>query len=182
MHVEHFEPQSRRKGSRNTYSNCFYICRFCNLARSALANQSADGRQLLNPVEHVWLEAFVAFGDEVRPRRADDGDAEYTCETYRLNDRLKVRLRKLRREVVNDCLDYLRRADDMERRLLDQAEKSGQASQIETAWAIAAVRSLAYRDLLRFQAVPADSDADCRCGDRAHHTLPRVLEEQTIDI
>lgn len=179
MHVEHFVPQSRSRGSRSSYSNCFYICRFCNLARNALPNQSGDGRQLLNPVDQVWLEAFVASGDEIRPRLANDADATYTCETYRLNDRRKVRLRKVRREVVDDCLDYLRRASEMERRLLEQVEEGGGIDHLETAWAIAAVRSLAYRDLLRYQAVPADRPAECPCGDTKHHTLPAVLEEQT---
>ena len=181
-HVEHFVPQSYSAKSRNDYRNCLYICRFCNVARGVRPNEDNKGRLLLNPCDHAWRAVFVVARDRLRPRDDRDTDAAYTVEAYKLNAPHKVRMRKIRRIVIGQCIRFLQRTRTHERDLLDLAEAGGGTKCVDLAREIAAERARAYLDLLRFRAVPHDRDTACLCGHTWHHRLPRVLEEQTIDI
>jgi hypothetical protein len=181
-HVEHFVPQSRDEKGRNDYRNCFYSCRLCNVPRGAQPNEDDQGRSLLNPCDHAWGTRFVVVRDQIHPRDEHDADAAYTAKAYELNAPPKVRMRKIRRMVIGQCIRFLQRTRSHERHLLDLAEAGGGTRCVDIARDAAAERTKAYSDLLRFRAVPHDRNAACGCGHTWHHRLPRALEEQTIDL
>lgn len=180
-HGEHFIPKSRDESRRNTYKNLFYVCRFCNVSRHIALNEGSDG-QLVDPCERAWHEVFILSRDMIRPRDKKDLDATYTLKTYKLNDAPKVRMRRLRRHAIRKRLRSLEETRTSERDLLDLAEAAGKVGPAEIAKTIWNLRWHAYMDLCRFRAIPGDRDASCRCHTTTHHTLPRVLEKQTIDI
>ena len=182
MQVEHFELQSQSPGRRNLYSNCFLICRLCNVARGIAAIHAADSRALLNPCSHTWSEAFELVGETIRPRNVSNGDATYTRDAYDLNDPHKARMRKLRRETIEEALAYLRRPNHLEQELLDRAIATADPVLLDAAETIRNDRINACRDLQQFLAVPDDHDRACHCGHKRYHSLPWVLAEQTFDI
>lgn len=182
-HIEHFIPQSRNPKLRNSYGNCFYICRFCNGARRNARNESPQGWVLLNPCDHAWGEMFFIVNDEIRPRDIASRDVAYTHEVYALNDRRKVRRRKLRRETIDDRVKFLEDTRDDEKLLLDSATVRRDAELVRQAKKTRVMRRLAALDLIRrFRAVPQDRGESCRCGHDKHHTLPTILGEQTFDL
>jgi hypothetical protein len=180
-HIEHWIPQSEDATARNIYSNCFYICRLCNLARGASPNEP-EGCSLLNPCDRSWREIFLISRDELRPRNEEDRDAIYTIETYDLNDPKKVRLRRLRRLTIGQCLHFLKRTRSLESELLDAVEAGGGENLVRTAAMISQQRRRACRDLQKFRAIPEDFDSSCSCGYKGNHQLPSVLDEQTFEL
>lgn len=188
MQVEHFVPRAHEPSKVNDYTNCFYICRLCNNARRDAANRDAAGRELLNPCDAVWHDRFEIRDDEVRPRNEADGDAALTWELYDFGDRRKVRLRQVRRESVTERLGYLKETQGLEDSLLDEAiaGAGGPAfvQHVDLAQAIGKARRLAFKDLLRYAAVPSEPEPPLPCPCEQNHApaLPKVLEEQTIDV
>ena len=70
--IEHLQPQATVPSRRNDYSNCYYACRRCNLARTLKYQLvSRDGAQLLDPCRVAWANHFSAGGDEYRPNEND---------------------------------------------------------------------------------------------------------------
>ncbi len=180
-HVEHFIPQSLNATQRNDYYNCFYICRFCNVSKGATYSDDAEGRSLLNPCTHAWLEFFTVSRDEILPRD-EDGDAAYTSDVYELNDPRKKRMRRLRRLTIGQCTGFLRRSRTIEHALLDNVQSGGGIEYVDVAREIVRQRRRAYMDLLKFRAVPHDCDTSCACGHHLHHQLPGSLLEQNLDL
>ncbi|HKH44995.1 MAG TPA: hypothetical protein VKM72_10070 [Thermoanaerobaculia bacterium] len=183
MQVEHFITQSRSPSLRNRYSNCFLICRLCNLARGVALNRTAVGYSLLNPGSRSWLDAFEVIDDEIQSRNVDDGDAIYTRDTYDLNDPHKVRMRKLRRETIERALIFLQKSEHLDQKLIERAAMTtGDPLLLEAAETVKIDRRNACWELHQFLAVPHDHDKTCHCGHKANHSLPEALARQTIDV
>lgn len=187
MQVEHFEPKTRNPGRINDYENCFYICRLCNTARSNAPNRDAQGREMLNPCDAVWQDHFEIADDEIRPRKDLDQNAVLTSERYDFGDRRKVRLRRVRRELILERLGYLEDASLLMADLYDDIGAGGpsKVKHVDMIELLDRQRMSAYKDLLQYAAVPSDpsdSPLSCSCGPGHSHTLPRVLDEQMIDL
>jgi hypothetical protein len=176
MAIEHFVPRSQAPELVNEYSNCFYVCHLCNSARGEQPNQAADGASLLNPCDQSWSDLFVAVEDQIVPREGVGRDASYTCDTYDFNDPRKVRLRRMRRLVIQQCQDFLAASATTGQDLLDHAAEAGDTEAVGVAGKLAAMRRLAHLELLRFQAIPADHPVECACGSNRHHSLPEGMK------
>jgi 5-methylcytosine-specific restriction endonuclease McrA len=181
-HVDHFIPQSHDPTRRNDYDNCFYACRFCNVARADKPNRDDEGRSLLEPCTQSWLGAFVLLRDKMLPRQEGDGDATYTLEAYELNEPRKVRTRRLRRLTIRQCIRFLERVRTLSSDLLDRAAVDGGPECVEVSWALDDASRRARDDLLEYWPIPNDRNTSCSCGHAAHHRLPMVLAEQLIDL
>jgi hypothetical protein len=192
MTIEHFltvssgKTPAEAKALANDYWNCFYACRYCNGARSATPAIDRLGRRLLNPFAHAWSEHFSLSDDDRLLPRPGDPDAEYTAEVYDLNDVRKLEMRRSRRERLDECLALLDQGPDLLDVLLARAASVGPG--LQSAELLAAAERLrrsllsAEQDLVRYAAIPEDSDSKCRCGHEGHHSLPPFLEEQMLDI
>jgi hypothetical protein len=179
LQVEHFFLQSAQPGLRSSYENCFYICRFCNEARGAAPITDIHERQLINPCDRAWGEAFSVRRDRFVLHQPEDGDAAYTRESYELNDPRKTTSRKLRRLTIGKRLRFLARTQELEDKLLDRIEQGrGTVEDVDTAWAIFTSRRNAFEDLKRFRAVPEDSDRPCACT--SNPQLSPALAGQTL--
>jgi hypothetical protein len=64
--------------------------------------QNAEGRTLLNPVSDVWADHFDVVGDSLVPKTDDARFTEH--EMYRINDKVKIDYRRLRREAITEAL------------------------------------------------------------------------------
>ncbi len=106
--IEHIVTRYADLSRQNIYENCAYACRFCNRARGYQPIEDERGRKLIAPMHVSWAEHFTALNDKLVPRT---DDADFTGnKLYRVNDELKVKLRKQRREVIGKCLDILAKA------------------------------------------------------------------------
>jgi len=179
--VEHLDPQSSHPERVNDYSNLFLICKLCNRARGTYARIGTDDSRLLNACDIAWGACFQAVGDQLLPR-GDDPDANYTCETYELNDPRKVRIRLLRRSFIGARLAFLRETQGDHKRLLDQAEDQEDPGNIVLAKRLQRMRRLILEELLRYRAVPLDSNESCFCAEPGACVLPQVLETQTFTL
>lgn len=181
-HIEHWIPVSHDEARINEYTNCFYICRYCNNSRGArpVAQAGGDGR-LLNPCDDVWAGSFSLNGDEIQPRRGDPA-AFYTLAVYDLNDPRKVRRRKRRRTAIGERLDFIERAWTLREGLLEKAMRTLDPELVDVAGLLDEQLRRAWQDLEQFQPVPRDAVCPCACGDTGLCQLPRVLEEQTDDL
>lgn len=180
--IEHYEPAAQDEARINDYWNCFYICRFCNQARSTTPVHGKSGALLLNPAESCWRDHFFLVDDELH-WDPHDRDATYTGLTYDLNDPRKLAMRKKRREILQESLDLLDRGTDLRDRLLEQSSKTAEPGFVELAQLIDELLRLAWRDLLQFQPIPADADSPCGCKEKnAQATLPGVLERQLLQV
>ncbi len=162
--VEHYEPASTDPAALNDYENCFYVCRLCNGARHALPVVGGDGR-LLNPCLDVWREHFAAVGDRLQPVPGDR-DARYTHESYDLDDERKVRMRKLRRETIEECLAVIESCGSRIPDLMEHFNQIGDPSSLDVAEELWQSTVLAVRQLARSCAIPGDAPAECRCPDK----------------
>ncbi len=178
--VEHFIPVSHDAAGTNDYSNCFYACCYCNQARSASPVESRDDRHLLNPCRNAWAEHFVLDGDTIVPRQGDS-DAIYTQSIYNLNDPRKVEMRRFRREIVGEALDLLERGRSFLAYLLEKAGREHDSRLIDEAKIIEDGLRGAWRNLEAFM-VPRDAQSSCACAADELCTIPRILEEQVIEI
>lgn len=186
MSVEHFVPVSAEEALTNDYENCFYVCRFCNGARGTTSSIGNDGQKLLNPCQEVWSEHFfAAAGDRLLPY-AGDSDAVYTAQVYDLDDPRKVRVRRSRRERIEEWTDLLSQAPDLLRSLIADAQRTRsperQKNLLRAAEEIRVSLLRATRDIRRFAAVPRDADPGCRCSETRDCCLPGPLEEQMLEV
>ncbi len=180
--VEHFVPVSHEEARANRYSNCFYVCRFCNQARGSTSNvDSEGGKRLLNPCADVWAEHFLAIGGGIRAQQGD-GDAAYTHATYQLNDPRKVARRSHRRETIEECLALLEQGSSLLPRLLKLANERNEPDLVEEARVIAGAIRRAWQDLQDHAVLPVDAPQLCACGADEHCVIPPLLDEQTIEV
>jgi hypothetical protein len=181
--VEHGDSRSAFPGLTNDYSNCFYSCRLCNGSRSKRPRSSA-GRSLLDPSAVAWGAHFYRSGDRLLPVKGDR-DAEYTHEVYDLADPRKIELRRLRRELITDRLELLRRFPEDIKWLQTEAEASppSRARQaLDLARRLRRAMHDALEELTRFSSVPPDAPRECQCGRTDHHSVPPGLEVQSVDV
>ncbi len=180
--IEHFVPVSQARVKTNDYTNCFYICCFCNSARGVAPSrdQKADA-VLLNPCESVWDRLFKTQDDRIEPLSADP-DAAYTLDVYALNDPRKTWMRRQRRVIVRDRLSFLKRGQKARDRLLGQASQIPDPALVDAAMVIDEALKQALRDIELFGAVPRDAQVPCSCREDELCQVPSVLTEQTIEI
>jgi hypothetical protein len=180
--IEHLIPVSHDNSQKNIYSNCCLICPFCNRSRSAapIDNPLGEGR-LLNPCEVAWQDVFILEGNELQPRE-ESSDAAYTRDTYDFNEPRKMRMRQLRREAIEAFSEFQGRFRELQVRLLAKAKKNSDPELVDVAQEMQNLRGPIAKELARFQAIPWNADQFCRCGDTENHSLPDVLDQQTLDI
>lgn len=185
MWIEHFTPISIDPQAVNDYDNCFYTCRFCNRFRSMAPEVDESGRQLLDPVRHVWAERFSCSEDDRLFPDPADPDAVYTSEAYGLNDSRKVRRRRRRRERLAEWLAILSEGPARVRRFVALAERldspKESAMLLEEARLLLQSMRLASTEILRYAAVPQDAEDSCSCDRSDQRTLPDWLASQTFE-
>ncbi len=179
MGVEHFNPVSLDAGALNDYENCFYACRLCNGARTT-APVASGHRRLLNPCTDAWSGYFEAGNDRLVPK-SDDQNAEYTAKTYDVNDPRKMRLRKLRREMLSECLDLLQEGPPRVEILIGLSEKHSDMEILEAARDLQRCIEIAAREVRTYAATPVDAPQSCRCEEQDAPVLPEWLDQQTIE-
>jgi len=178
--VEHYIPVSEAPEKENDYSNCYYACRFCNIARGS--RPVHDGRQrLLDPCRDAWADHFVLHDDQILPRDTSP-DAAYTHQAFDLDDERKVTMRRSRRETITECLAIVTRHDTLQSQLLLRLSQERDPLLSELSEELWEKFLWAWQDLVRFAPVPASADPVCSCGDSLHHTLPPALQSQTIRV
>lgn len=177
MQIEHFVPKSRQEEGRNRYSNCFYICRYCNNKRGVKPNLDPRGLHLLDPCSEVWRQHFALENDRLRPLNQD---ALYTETVYDLNHLNKVAIRKDRREAITECLEVCSRFRERNDQLLARFEKTKDLDFLTASQDLWQLWKKAGQELKRRDAIPGNA-APCPCGDEMSH-LPDVLAEQAIDL
>ncbi|HEX6862492.1 MAG TPA: hypothetical protein VF414_06750, partial [Thermoanaerobaculia bacterium] len=101
-------------------------------------------------------------------------------EAYDLNDPRKVRLRRRRRKIMTECLELLSRASRLEEELSHRAGE-GDSTLVELASELRKAQRSVFRDLLRFSAIPADSEP-CLCGTTENHSLPAWFADQDLKL
>ncbi len=180
--IEHWIPASDDAARINVYSNCLYICRYCNRSRGAtpVIEVGGDGR-LLNPCEDIWERSFSLENGRIEPR-INDPAVLYTLAVYDLNDPRKVRRRLRRQERIRERLDFIDRARTLRERLLGKAMRALDPELVDVASLLEEQLRQAWQDLGRYQAVPEDARCPCACDEEELCALPRVLEEQTIEL
>lgn len=181
--IEHFIPASSEEGEGkvNQYENCFYVCRFCNGSRSDSPVIDEEGHRLLNPCAEVWADHFVPTEhDRLDPI---DPHAVYTATIYDLNEPRRVKLRRLRREHLQEWSGILKNGPRLLTALLEQSAKVSSLEQtqelVEASVILRDTIRRASSDILRYAAIPSDADTSCRCWRNDHHVLPLWLLEQT---
>lgn len=180
--IEHFILASQDDTAIYVYSNCFYICRFCNRSRSATPNvDPTDDRRLLNPCWDVWAEYFSVADDELKARGRSK-EATYTLDVYNLNDSRKVVRRGFRRQTIEECLDLIYRGGAIVARLLEKATAEQDPDLVDEARAIEDAVRRAWLDLYVFQVVPQDAPRSCACGRDESCSIAHLLEEQTLEV
>ncbi len=179
--IEHFIPVSHAGAGTNDYTNCFYICCFCNSARGVAPSRDPQRSvRLLNPCESIWGQLFDFEDDRLEPH-SDDPNAAYTCDVYALNDPRKTWMRRQRRTIVRDRLSFLKRGQKARDRLLEQASQTPNPGLVDAAMVIEEALKQARRDMELFVAIPSDARASCSCREDKLCQLPSVLTEQTIE-
>lgn len=161
--IEHIEPQSDRPDLRNMYGNLVYACRRCNLARRARPRTDRRGRVLLDPCGDSWAAHFRHDGDRLL---ALTPDAAYTSEAYDINEPTKVRLRRDRREAIDESLHVLSTVPGLLEQLMARIDfhPSGeQRMRLEIAEQLHKALAAARRTLIQLSAVPPDANDDCAC-------------------
>lgn len=180
--VEHFVPVSHDAESANAYTNCFYICQYCNQDRNAASTiDPEDGRRLLNPCNDVWEEHFASEGDTLKPR-AESGDAAYTHAVYDVDDPRKIEMRRFRRETIRDCMSLIERGQAVLDRLLERALQTREPALVDEAKLIEDALRRAWQELETFKVVPRDARSSCPCDGEELYEVPWALQEQTIEI
>lgn len=178
--IEHFYPASTHPQLVNDYDNCFYVCRMCNDARASAAVASGT-RRLLNPCNATWSAHFEHEEDRVKPR-SGDFDAEYTHESYDLDDPRKVRMRRMRRETIQECMALIEKAYDTIDALIERGIQHRDSLSLEAAQELRQCVLLAEKDIARYRAVSMDAPGECRCDGEIGLTLPEWLDTQALRI
>jgi 5-methylcytosine-specific restriction endonuclease McrA len=177
MQIEHFVPKSTQEEGRNRYSNCFYICRYCNNKRGVKANLDAGGLRLLNPCSESWQQHFTLQDDQLRPLNQD---AFYTETVYGLNHLNKVVIRKDRREAIDESLAVCSRFSERNGHLLAKFKETKDLEFFVASQDLWQLWKRAKKELERRDAIPGNA-APCPCGDEVC-CLPDVLAEQATDL
>jgi hypothetical protein len=175
--VEHVAPQSRARALVDCYSNCVLVCMRCNSARQNVPTVDEQGRRLLDPTRDAWAHHFEIRVDTERKElrlepRSFDRDAEYTRETYDLNDSYKATIRYRLYCRMLRCLSALE-ADVKTLRQLERLIASA-AHPVEHR---VAAEAAAHAETLRRgienvleelaekgRAVPSDAPRKCACA------------------
>lgn len=180
--VEHFITQKEDSGQRNVYANCFHSCRYCNRARRAMERVNPTGNRLLNPCTSVWNLAFELFADRMHPR-GSNADAEYTHEAYKLDEPIKVRMRRMRRETISELIPLVngREMWRIQRELIEKGRRLGLPEFVEAARILGLSCKRARQDIKMFSAIPDDCET-CRCEDDGNSTLPASFEQSLVAI
>jgi hypothetical protein len=185
MWIEHLIPASRETDGINDYGNCFYACRFCNRSRSRAPLIDEVGRKLLDPCSCVWNLHFTLSDDDLLLADESDSDAIYTQEAYDLNDPRKVRRRRIRRERLTEWLSVIRHGLSRVEALIALSQRvapQDAAFILDEALALRQRIKLAKVEVLRYLAVPGDSDKQCSCARENQCTLPVWLDTQTLEL
>jgi hypothetical protein len=117
---------------------------------------------------------------------AGDTDASFTMRLYDFNEPRKVAMRRTRRERFEEwrllCEEGPQLIEDLLGRF--EAADGGESARLFllAAEQLRSATVRAWRDILRYRAIPLDADSDCRCGVEDLLTLPIWLEEQTIQL
>jgi hypothetical protein len=120
----------------------------------------------------------------MRTRDPSDADATYTLVSYGLDQKRKAEWRKSRarrfgrlRAAANNIetnvpklLDMAKTADEKKKALLECAEEFIQAY------------DMAFAEVKRYLATPADAPVRCRCGDKVKLQLPPWLANQLQEV
>ncbi len=173
MAIDHRVPRSDPTlGGRleTDYLNCYYACRFCNGARGPRPLVDPSGRSLLDPCAHAWSENFIRREHHLLAV-PDNRDAEYTHETYDLDEPRKV----VRREQREMTLRRARRAVEEIPAILEQlmaATPDRLRDAMRISMELREHLRRAKQDLARFEAIPSDAPSTCRCDERSACTLP----------
>ncbi|MCA9138062.1 MAG: HNH endonuclease [Planctomycetales bacterium] len=178
--IEHIVPQSADEGLRNTYTNCVYICRFCNTARS---NLPVIGQQatLLNPTSTAWGTNFELDNEQLKPLNED---AAYTEQSYDINDPRKKLLKRERMRVYDDHFPLIDKADD----ILELIDLARQQTDIEAkkllldaaeSQRLATLHAIA--DLKTYSIKPCDAPTKCSC-DKVELELPEDIASQALSL
>jgi hypothetical protein len=190
METEHFVPISHVPALENRYSNCFYICHFCNHSRGEQPNHEPSGQgRLLNPCLDIWSEHFILEEDRLHFRDKDP-DAVYTRDAYDLNDERKVRMRKLRREILEDFAmnwDECRRVSDglLGEFMSSENSSARRLEMLDKARSLRGKYKSAHEQLFEyFGAIPWNAPQPCRCEPPRSTplALPLPLAKQTLDL
>jgi hypothetical protein len=182
--IEHVVPRSVDPSVASSYDNVLLACRYCNRSRSATL--SRPERRLLDPSIDAWANHFEFVGSELR-FRPGDRDAEYTWNTYDLDDPHKVGQRTWRSKRVPELCEVLTTAPARIAALEALAGEQGR-SPAERETILDAAASLrrqlhaARIDLPFFAAIPDDHDDKCRCESSEHHCLPEYLADQIVSV
>lgn len=182
--VEHRVPQDEEPSRADEYSNCYWSCVRCNVARQKTPIRGPDGARLLDPCANAWAEHFRTAGDHLEPIPGD-ADAAYTAGAYRIDAPLKVEARAQRRRILRRALRCLERVPP----LLDQAlgaaasavpeERTGA---IERAAVFQEALGAAREAVLRYGPEPPTKPDACRCRTGGPKTLPTWLESQLCEV
>lgn len=177
--IEHHVGQTHDDSLVDRYWNCFYSCRYCNEARRTARVVDERGRRLLHPCGVAWGEYFEVVEDRLSPTA--DPDAEYTHETYDLDDERKRVMRRDRHEALTSARRAILEIPGKIEQLLEIGERVAPADRVMLLDAAEELRGHVKGALLqveRYQVVPSDRDENCRCADPGECRLPRFLEEQ----
>lgn len=186
MSIEHLIAQSADEREKNNYTNCVYCCRRCNTARSNRPRE-LGGRKLLDPTKAAWGDHFQLNGDSVEPK-SGSSDAAYTHEAYDIDSPEKIRLRKVRRTIIEDHLTFLTQAVTTEADLLSTAILRMKTDPTACHALILAAQLLrdrinrAMSDLAQYEPIPSDAARECRCDPAVSLSLPAFLESQINEI
>jgi len=164
-HVEHFEAQSFGTAGSDAYTNCYYICRYCNIAKNAKPVLDPLGRRLLDPCSTPWASHFAWVGFELKPL---DGDATWTWEAYDLDDERKVVFRRHRVEFISRRLEELMLTVPQSVKALSSMFESVPAEkQLDIVQMLARLdvrRSAILSELRNYEVIPEDAPTACACG------------------
>lgn len=166
------------KAREDDYSNCLYLCRFCNTCRGDRYPDVTPEARLLDPVTDRWDKHFVIAGDALDAVE-NDPDAAYTEAAYGVNDGNRSERRRARAALIDGLRGRL------EARVRDIESIDGELSQALTEEA--RHRKLTQRgrwrdeltDILNtlrdFLGVPRDAPTRCRCSS-PRTLVPAVIE------
>jgi 5-methylcytosine-specific restriction endonuclease McrA len=168
-HTEHFLPQSSHPQFADTYTNCYYSCRECNLARKTKLNVARDGARLLDPCQAAWVAHFVLTRNDVLRPRVGDRDAAYTESAYELNSDNKIERRIFRRERIQEALRELivleREGWSFEGKVAALGNEELLSNDERDDLAIARWRTeRRIAELARFPLIPQDAPGSCQCS------------------
>ena len=180
--VEHQIPRSHAPQLEDEYDNCIYACRFCNGARGDTPNVDVAGRTLLDPCTSAWASHFKREGFSLAPL---GDDAEYTAQTYDLDDPRKVEFRRARTGAITSGLRMLREGPERVVKLLDAAVNAREQDRdvlVATAHDLRGFILTAAKTLARYRIVPLDAPVSCRCGAAFVREAPRFMVAQCLDL